>query len=116
VHVAILQHLSVKDIHNSLLASRGLHQALQDERVWHGLCLKTWGGCTDPHRWLPARPAAPLPGTPSRVNLPAPQTYRCGGGCVCWQYMSELQSAELAAHAWHKQNCSLCQAPPSRPL
>ena len=71
-----LQHLSVKDIHNALLASRGLHQALQDERVWHGLCLKSWGASTDPHRWLPARPAAPLPGTPTRVNLPPPQTYR----------------------------------------
>ena len=72
---SLLQHLSVLDILNAQLASRGLHEALQDERVWHSLCVACWGAHTLPHRWLvPPLPAGPA--TPTRATLPSPASYR----------------------------------------
>ena len=73
-----VQHLSIRDIHNVLLACKGLHDALQDERVWHGLCAATYGGRTDPHRWL-VPPVPPGPSTPTRATLPPPHHYRSSG-------------------------------------
>lgn len=70
------QNLSTADIHNLLAASRGLHDALQDDALWLTLCIARWGTLTDVQRWIvPPLPPA-TPGTPGRVTLPLPQTFR----------------------------------------
>lgn len=71
-----LQLLSVADIHNLLLASRGLNLALENDNVWLGLCAARWGALTDLPRWLVPPLPPTMPGTPGRVTLPLPQTYR----------------------------------------
>lgn len=71
-----MQHLSTADIHNLLTASRGLHDALLDDALWHTLCISRWGALTDVQRWVVPPLPPTTPGTPGRVTLPLPQTFR----------------------------------------
>ncbi|KAL4435020.1 hypothetical protein ABPG77_003845 [Micractinium sp. CCAP 211/92] len=120
----VMQHLSVRDIHAALLASKGLNKALQDERVWCDLCTACWGADTDAHRWLvPPRPPS-TPGTPGRAMLPAPRTYRAlymllheSAPIVgLWRLQGEGPRSSLIHFRWERDGIEGVEVEPRAPL
>ncbi|KAL4458168.1 hypothetical protein ABPG75_013033 [Micractinium tetrahymenae] len=120
----VMQYLSVRDIHAALLASKGLNEALQDERVWYGLCTTCWGTDTDPHRWLVAPLPRGPPCTPSRATLPAPQTYRrlymllheSAPIVGLWRLQGEGPRSSLIHFRWGRDGIEGVEVEPRAPL